>query len=646
MFMRLSAIFLISIFLVACGDKASFYEKKDSTAEANSTSETTTQTTEEEVVKAVQLGILEGDTFTAEKIKLEFNSIKAFETSKLSVYLIDEDGNRYKGSASVSFSSSCSKKGFSNIISPITASNALAESIYTANGCVGQDTITATAFVNDKEISATATIDVEAAVVNSLRYISAAPSSLGIKGFGQVEESTVQFRIMDREGRPVPNQSVSFSLNTAVGGITLYPATATSDEQGNVKTVIHSGKTATNVRVTAVVDSNTAITASSEVLTISTGVADQNSLSLSASILNPNGGNYDGVDVSVNVWAADHFNNPVPDGTKVYFTTEGGQIQPECEIKEGACSVKWHSSNPRPCYGRSTILATMVGEESFIDANGNGVLDPDETYYDKDEAFRDDNEDGIYNEKDEEFWDFNQNGTYDLADGKYNGILCAPVAEGDENHCSTELKNIYARDSLTLVMASDAPRLQTYIWDTAKNSYVESVGGNITVPVTGTNVLLAISGALQNVDDRYNCTPLHEQEVASSLTESAYITPLQSNLPKPSIPAGFQPMPVGTTMKVSVDEGKLSPKSPELELGSTSQSAPSYISFTVFPKDDAKANSSSTISVAVETTGEGNVSSKKETFVIGVFYPDGGAKTVEDAAAAAAEAAAATDSTS
>jgi hypothetical protein len=87
------------------------------------------------------------------------------------------------------------------------------------------------------------------------------------------------------------------------------------------------------------------------------------------------------VNVAVTARLSDHFHNPVPDGTAVYFTTNGGAIQPSCTTVGGACTVNWISQNPRPqngpisLLGRPTILVYAIGEESFVDANGNGVAD-------------------------------------------------------------------------------------------------------------------------------------------------------------------------------------------------------------------------------------------------------------------------------
>jgi hypothetical protein len=150
---------------------------------------------------------------------------------------------------------------------------------------------------------------------------------------------------------------------------------------------------------------------------------------LVASRLNIPGGNLDGEQSVLSIRMADKFNNPVPDGTVAFFTTEFASIEPSCETFEGGCTVTLTSQEPRqqlfntgfikrtdavacpshgamqPCPvslgnifgGRSTILATAIGEESFIDANGNGLYDDGELFEDLGEAFLDHNEDGIYN---------------------------------------------------------------------------------------------------------------------------------------------------------------------------------------------------------------------------------------------------------
>jgi len=283
-----------------------------------------------------------------------------------------------------------------------------------------------------------------------------------------------------------------------VGGITLNPASATTNAQGLAQTIVNSGTVATSIRVTAEIDqTNPAIVSQSTNLVVSTGIPDQDSFSISADNVSPEAWNVDGTQVTVTARLADAFNNPVPDGTAVSFTTEGGSIQPSCTTIGGACSVIWTSQFPRPqgkelqiegvvahspntmgqrYGGRATIIATAIGEESFPDLNGNGRFDISEESaflgnninnlpYDLPEAFVDHNEDGFYNPQQaggdpvggelETFIDFNVNGLYDVADGNYNGVLC-----GDSTLCSAT-KSLTVRRSLVLVMSGSNPEFAT-----------------------------------------------------------------------------------------------------------------------------------------------------------------------------------------
>ena len=330
-------------------------------------------------------------------------------------------------------------------------------------------------------------------------------------GTGSSESSTVVFRVLDTNGNPVNNQDVDFSLNTTVGDIQLIPASATSNSEGLVQTVVNSGTVATTVRVKAAISgSNPEIATQSSRLVVSTGIPDQDSISLSFSVLNPEGWNIDGEGVEVTARMADAFNNPVPNGTAINFTTEGGSIEPSCQTVNGACSVMWRSQFPRPegeeltfplCIdadlqniatgcadvintmgqrfgGRATVLATAIGEESFPDLNGNGRFDASEVSsfvdgtdlsgrpFDIKEAFVDHNEDGFYNPAEaggdntnnsgsqEEFVDFNNDGEFSLNDGLYNGVLCSEPAHAG---CAVDKQSVNVNDSGVIVMSANTP---------------------------------------------------------------------------------------------------------------------------------------------------------------------------------------------
>ncbi len=283
---------------------------------------------------------------------------------------------------------------------------------------------------------------------NAISFISATPTTISLKGTGgasRSETSVVTFEVRDTTGQALSNQTVDFSLNTSVGGITMLPSSATTDGSGRVQTIVNAGIVSTTVRVSAQVR-GTSIFTQSDQLTVSTGLPDQDSLSISFSNLNSESFDHDGVAVKVTARLADHFNNPVPDGTAVYFTTEAGAIQPTCTTVNGACSVDWTSQSPRIADGRFTVLVYAVGEESFTDLNGNGVADSGE-FTDTSEAYRDDNFNRV-RDANEPFIDFNSDGVFNGPDGIFNGVLRPSTVQGAKS------KHIFSNSEL--VMSTDA----------------------------------------------------------------------------------------------------------------------------------------------------------------------------------------------
>ncbi|MGI2046982.1 hypothetical protein [Shewanella oncorhynchi] len=493
-----------------------------------------------------------GSPFQNGVASVEPSVVSAGGTSSVSVAIQDDAGNPFADPVEVQFTSVCALKANAEaeLSTPVVAVNGIATSTYLAKGCVGDDAINISANVGGKSLTAKATVNVLPASVGSIFFLEAVPEVIRLKGTGGAEASTVKFKVMDKNGIPVSNQRVNFSLNTEVGNITLDPEFATTNGQGVVQTVVNSGSVSTSVRVTAVVAGSTpAISSQSNQLVISTGLPDQDSFSLSASNLSPEGWDYDGIEVDVTARLADAFNNPVPDGTAVSFTTEGGVIASSCQTINGACSVKWTSQNPRPTGdtlamqgkepsldaelgqpygGRVTILATAIGEESFPDTNSNGRFDSSEVAnflskkdvsgnpYDLSEAFVDHNEDRIFNPSvaggeeggdAEVFTDFNSNGVYDQADGLYNGSLCQLDANGSKHAgCAAGNTSLNVRASLVLVMSgSDAMASIPLITDSCvddktKADVCDGLNDNNTIDIIGksTGGVTIIIGDLHN----------------------------------------------------------------------------------------------------------------------------------------------------
>ncbi|MGI2070930.1 hypothetical protein [Shewanella baltica] len=460
------------------------------------------------VVGATNVVMGSGSPFIAGKASVSTSDLTAGGTATISVVIQDDQGKPFTQPVDVKFSSACSTKSSpeATISSPVPSVNGVATTTYLAKGCVGDDPINVTANAGGLNLSATGTIKVLPANVGSIIFMTATPQNIAILGTGGSESSEVKFKVLDTNSNPVSNQLVNFSLNTTTGGIVLDPSSATTNNQGIVQTVVRTGTVATSVRVTGTIaGSSPVISSQSSQLIISTGIPDQDSFSLSATLLNAEGWDVDGTKVTVTARLADAFNNPVPDGTTVSFTTEGGSIEDACQTVKGTCSVAWTSQLAKPegqslidstgalirnpiatlasnlgnyygqkYGGRATITATAIGEESFPDLNGNGRFDSSEVTafltqkdvsgksFDLDDAFNDYNEDGLFNPQQaggqlggelEELIDFNSNGVFDVKDSKYNGVLCSEPAHAACADGITDSKSLYVRGSLVIVMS-------------------------------------------------------------------------------------------------------------------------------------------------------------------------------------------------
>jgi hypothetical protein len=438
--------------------------------------------------KVYSLGNGTGAGFQTGMIGLTSATLSAGGSTSLTVNIVDQTGTPYTSSTptTITFNSPCMSQGLATIVASgtsgsgtaagtITTTNGTGSATYAAKGCSGSDVVTASAVVGTATLSATGTVNVAAASIGSIQFVSATPQTVGLKGTGLGETSTVVFKVVDSTGGARPNAAVTFSLNTTVGGMSISPTTATSGADGTVQTVVSAGTVHTSVRVTATIASP-ALSTQSSVLTVTTGLPASRAFSLAvgaptygtgtSTYACPNVETYtqDLIPVPITTQLADRYNNPAPDGTAVSFTTDGGHIVGSCTTPlavpgDGACKVTWTSANPRPqlnfdtppllAAGRVKILATAIGEESFTDVNASGFWQTGDPFDDLGEPYRDDNENGQY-DSGEYFLDYNQNGKRDGGSGSFVGITCTGITAGST--CSTSTLAIGV--SATIIMST------------------------------------------------------------------------------------------------------------------------------------------------------------------------------------------------
>ena len=275
--------------------------------------------------------------------------------------------------------------------------------------------------------------------ITGIQFVSASPNMLYQFGSVGVTTSIVSFKVINSVAEGVQGLEVEASLTNTDGGINFCgsPSTAASSSDGIVTFSVCSGTLPASVQVKAKLKSNPNIFTNSNLLTVQTGLPTQRFFDISANQFNFYAGGYftskfNGNSVTISVFAADRQGNPVPDGTKIIFVSEGGQInsagQSSCLIVNGRCSVTLIGQDYRPmgadttdgcapgnidtavtpptCKlggdprpGRVTVLAYTDGEESFIDANNNNRYDTGELFEDFGSLYLDKDENELFNDQ-------------------------------------------------------------------------------------------------------------------------------------------------------------------------------------------------------------------------------------------------------
>ena len=328
----------------------------------------------------------------------------------------------------VSLSSACVAKGKATLVpASVSTSTGSATFTYRDQGCGATDlTDTLQASIAGSSATASLALGLSSPAVASIGFVSATPTTIYLKGSGYAETSNVIFRVLDTAGNGLPNQDVVLEPSTLAGGLTLdgqsAPAggsgklaiTKRSDSLGNVIVTINSGTVPTPVRIKATLTAGgKSISTVSSSLSIAVGLPSQLNFSLSQQTINIEGYDIDGVTNVYSIIASDRLANPVPDGTAINFIAEGGQVEASkfTGLVNGLSrtSANFVSASPRPVDGRVTVVAYALGEESFLDVNGNNAYDeatastPREDFHDLGNVYLDRLYDGYYDAATDQF---------------------------------------------------------------------------------------------------------------------------------------------------------------------------------------------------------------------------------------------------
>ena len=314
----------------------------------------------------------------------------------------------------------------------------------------------------------TLSLPIASPTISSLAFISATPETIFLRGSGFTEASSVIFEVRDANSSALPNVNVSMRLLTLTGGVTMDGGTAdvvrASDALGRVTVRVNSGTLPTPVRVSATIVGSSISTVSSN-LSVAVGLPSQLNFSLSQTTRNIEGYDIDGTPNTYQIIAADRSGNPVPVGTSINFVAEGGQIEAikQTAIVNGIArtAANFVSSEPRPIDGRVTITTYALGEESFVDLNGNNIRDAGEPFQDLGNIFKDRNFDGVFDATADEFIPLAVNNSAACAAPGNNLLLLDPSIPSVQGTCDgtwSGAGQVYVRRATETVLSTSGAR--------------------------------------------------------------------------------------------------------------------------------------------------------------------------------------------
>jgi len=213
----------------------------------------------------------------------------------------------------------------------------------------------------------------------SIYLLGATLTEIGVRETGQQEDTKLTFQIVDVNGNPLGAHNpvdVTFRFGARPdGGETLTDESITTNEDGQASATLMSGTRSGVVQVVAETQTTggTLIRSNPVAVVIHAGQPSQQHFSLLTETRNAPFGV--GANVNWTVMVGDRYGNTVPDGTAIYFTTEGGFIQGAGFTTNGRASAQLQVGQPFPAGGIATITASTVNDQNeTISTSGNMIF--------------------------------------------------------------------------------------------------------------------------------------------------------------------------------------------------------------------------------------------------------------------------------
>jgi Bacterial Ig-like domain (group 1) len=416
---------------------------------------------------------------TLDSLAAATNPLSAYGQTTLTVGVT---GASVASPVNVTLISACVSQGKATL-SPATLSITSASTTvqYRDNGCgavLGGQPDQIQAVVTATGASRSLALNVQPPAESSIAFVAASPEQIFLRGSGFTESSVVTFEVRDAAGNPLPGRTVELRLQTGAGGVTMEgrgvesvsppsadPFTQVSNASGRVTVRVNSGTLPTPVRINARLAATPSIATVSSNLSVAVGLPSQLNFSLSQGTRNIEGYNIDGTPNTYQIIAADRSGNPVPAGTSINLVAEGGQIEAikQIQLVNGIArtTANFVSAEPRPVDGRVTVTVYALGEESFLDLNGNNTYDSGEPFQDLGNIFQDRNYNGSFQALQEEFIPLAVNNNQACAAITNNLLLLDASIPSAPASCSGNWSGagqVYVRRAVETVLSTSSAR--------------------------------------------------------------------------------------------------------------------------------------------------------------------------------------------
>lgn len=571
---------------------------------------------------------LTATTVTIASVASDITSLGAYAQTTINVALA---GTSSVAPVKVTMASQCVTAGRATLVpSEVSTTTGSASFTYRDNGCGAyqkEDNLQISV-VGTTQSSALKLI-LSSPAVASISFLSSAPQSIYLRGSGYVENSDVKFQVKDASGHGVPEQEVVLEPTTLAGGLLIEggsaPVSKKTDANGEVTVRINSGTVPTPVRVKASLKSNGAIATVSSSLSIAVGLPTQLRFSVAPVALNIEGFNVDGTGNNYTVIASDRLGNPVPDGTAINFVAEAGQIE---AMKFTAMSggiakatAATATNGQRPPDGRVTMVAYALGEESFIDRNGNNIYDKagengatqDEDYQDLGDIYLDRLFNGRFDADKDQFLSLSLGGSKACLEGSDSLLKLIDTVTGAQNSsipsrpgsCDQQWGRAYVRQAVQTIWSTSTANP---MWGTS--SYLPSNAAAATAGLCPERSSLVVSYGVDGLPITANFYPISGTELYGMSAQGTlrfFVSDANT--------VAYNPVAAGSVVAVAATDGL----AVTVAAGSPVPSTLTPSGFAFNYKFDDKTNSGT---VTVKVTSPSGIASAHPVFISQGAKPD------------------------